>query len=235
MFLASSITRVYIRILLFYIGGVTIIGLLVPANNPDLNLKDSTAAKSPFVIAIKTAGIKGLPSVINAALLTSAWSAASSDLYTSSRALCKPAIFCYIFYLAHVIFRRSGDPRQCSQDFHQGSKERPSVGVRPRQLQLFLPRVHGYQERPWKSFWLVSSLIFTLNTPANRSCRFANMTSIAGLMSWFGIFVTYLRFYKGLKVQGIDRATLPYTARFQPYAAWYGTIACIVICFVSST
>ena len=84
----SSIKRVYIRILLFYIGGVTIIGLLVPSNDPGLNLAASTAAKSPFVIAIKHAGIDGLPSVINAALLTSAWSAASSDLYTSSRSLC---------------------------------------------------------------------------------------------------------------------------------------------------
>lgn len=84
-----SIRRVYVRILLFYIGGVTIIGLLVPYNHPDLSLSTSTAAKSPFVIAIKTAGINGLPSVINAALLTSACSAASSDLYTSSRALCK--------------------------------------------------------------------------------------------------------------------------------------------------
>ncbi len=84
----KAIKRVYIRILLFYIGGVTIIGMLVPYTNPDLNLSESDAAKSPFVIAMTTAGIKGLPSVINAALLTSAWSAASSDLYTSSRALC---------------------------------------------------------------------------------------------------------------------------------------------------
>lgn len=60
------------------------------------------------------------------------------------------------------------------------------------------------------------------------------MTSIAGLMSWFGIFVTYLRFYKGMKAQGIDRSTLPFTSSLQPYAAWYGTIACIVICFVST-
>lgn len=88
MLIIDSIKRVYIRILLFYIGGVTVIGLLVPYTEPDLDLKDSNAAKSPFVIAIRNAGIKGLPSVINAALLTSAWSAASSDLYSSSRALC---------------------------------------------------------------------------------------------------------------------------------------------------
>ena len=53
----------YIRILLFYICGVTIIGLLVPSNESDLNLTTSNAAKSPFVIAIKRAGISGLPSV----------------------------------------------------------------------------------------------------------------------------------------------------------------------------
>lgn len=53
----------YIRILLFYICGVTIIGLLVPSDVSDLSLKTSNAAKSPFVIAIKRAGISGLPSV----------------------------------------------------------------------------------------------------------------------------------------------------------------------------
>lgn len=59
----KAIKRVYIRILLFYIGAVTIIGLLVPYTEPDLALKTSDGAKSPFVIAIKTAGISGLPSV----------------------------------------------------------------------------------------------------------------------------------------------------------------------------
>jgi len=54
---------VYIRILLFYIGGVTIIGLLVPSNDPGLALGSGTAAASPFVIAIKRSGIKALPQV----------------------------------------------------------------------------------------------------------------------------------------------------------------------------
>ena len=100
--------RVYIRILVFYIGGTAIIGLLVPSNDSRLNLKDQNAAASPFVLAISHAGIRVLPSVsyshpyihitfftlehlqvVNAAILTSAWSAASSDLYTSSRALCE--------------------------------------------------------------------------------------------------------------------------------------------------
>ena len=61
--LPKAIRRVYIRILLFYIGGVTIIGLLVPHTDERLDLSTGTAAASPFVIAIQMAGIKGLPSV----------------------------------------------------------------------------------------------------------------------------------------------------------------------------
>lgn len=61
--LPKAIKRVYIRILLFYIGGVTVIGLLVPSNNPGLTSNSGNAAGSPFVIAIQTAGIKVLPSV----------------------------------------------------------------------------------------------------------------------------------------------------------------------------
>ena len=63
-------------------------------------------------------------------------------------------------------------------------------------------------------------------------CRFANMTSIAGLMSWFGISVTYVRFYAGMKAQGFDRSTLPYKSRFQPYLGWYGVFSTIIVCFV---
>ena len=63
---------------------------------------------------------------------------------------------------------------------------------------------------------------------------FANMTSVAGLMSWFGICVTYVRFYAGLKAQGIDRKKLPYYSRLQPFAGWYGVFSTIIICFVRS-
>ena len=47
-----------------------------------LALSDQT-----WTISIQNAGISALPSVVNAALLTSAWSAASSDVYIASRAL----------------------------------------------------------------------------------------------------------------------------------------------------
>ncbi|PLW05859.1 hypothetical protein PCANC_13980 [Puccinia coronata f. sp. avenae] len=90
--LPRAIKGVAVRIALFYILGVLVIGLLVPSNNPRLNLNSHDATSSPFMIAIEKSGIKSLPSIINAALLSSAWSAASSNMYTSSRALYALAI-----------------------------------------------------------------------------------------------------------------------------------------------
>lgn len=61
---------------------------------------------------------------------------------------------------------------------------------------------------------------------------FVNMTAVAGLIAWCGIGITYLRFYEGLKAQGINRRSLPYSSRLQPFAAWYALIMCAVISLV---
>jgi len=62
---------------------------------------------------------------------------------------------------------------------------------------------------------------------------FSNMTSIAGLLTWFGISITYIRFHQGFKAQGFDRAKLPYASKLQPYAAYYAATGCLIICFFS--
>ncbi|GAA5934039.1 hypothetical protein JCM10213_008508 [Rhodosporidiobolus nylandii] len=85
--LPRAARRVIYRILLFYICGCFVIGIIVPSNDEALSRNDGTAMSSPFVIAIERAGIQSLPSVVNAAFLTAATSAASSGLYTSSRCL----------------------------------------------------------------------------------------------------------------------------------------------------
>lgn len=52
------------------------------------------------------------------------------------------------------------------------------------------------------------------------------------MLTWFGICITYVRFYAGMKAQGMDRKKMPFASALQPYAAWYGMIASFVICFV---
>ncbi|KZT25359.1 general APC amino acid permease [Neolentinus lepideus HHB14362 ss-1] len=85
--IAKAVRRVFYRILVFYIFGILITGMLVPYNDPDLLSTTNNAAESPYVIAIRRAGIKALPSIINAAVFTSAFSAGNSFLFCSSRIL----------------------------------------------------------------------------------------------------------------------------------------------------
>jgi amino acid transporter len=78
---------VFWRIIIFYILGILITGMLVPYDDPELLDGASTAIQSPYVIAIRRAGIHTLPSIINAAIFTSAFSAGNSYLFCSSRIL----------------------------------------------------------------------------------------------------------------------------------------------------
>ncbi|KIK51370.1 hypothetical protein GYMLUDRAFT_50605 [Collybiopsis luxurians FD-317 M1] len=197
--LPKAIKRVYIRILLFYIGGVWMIGWLVPSTDDRLHLGTGTAAASPFVIAIQNAGIKGLPSLINACLLSSAWSAASSDLYTASRALYGLAL----------------------------ARNAPSIFLKTSRRGL-----------PYISLAFCAAFAFLAYMGVKAGSGtvfnwFANMISIAGLMTWFGINLIYIRFHKGMKVQGFNRSKLPYIAPLQPYAAWYGLFMTFIFCLFS--
>jgi len=83
----KAIERVFYRILVFYLGSTLTVGLLVPSTSPDLLGGTGDASSSPFVIAIKAAGITVLPDLINVVILVSAVSAASSKLYGGSRVL----------------------------------------------------------------------------------------------------------------------------------------------------
>ncbi|KAK0541628.1 hypothetical protein OC844_008028, partial [Tilletia horrida] len=186
--LPKAVNKVWVRILFFYILGTLAVGVLVPSNDPTLtDTKSSQANKSAFVIAIRAAGIKGLPSVINAALVTSATSAASSDLYTSSRAL-------YSLALA------GNAPRIFAKTLKNGLPF-PALVVSA----LFSGLAYlSVSEGSGKVFgWL------------------QGLTSICGLLSWWVISLTYLRFYKGCQVQGIDRKSFPFVAPLQPYLGYW--------------
>ncbi|KAJ5679444.1 amino acid permease [Penicillium macrosclerotiorum] len=79
--------RVFIRVALFYVITIFMITLLVPSNDPMLLRSSGTAAQSPFLIAADRAGIKVVPHIINAIVLSSAWSSGNSTLLSGSRIL----------------------------------------------------------------------------------------------------------------------------------------------------
>jgi amino acid transporter len=92
----KAVRRTFWRVLIFYVFGVLAIGVLVPYNDKGLTTAlaegKSGAAASPWVAAIVNAGIDGLPHIINAVILSSAWSCGNSFLFAASRNLYALAI-----------------------------------------------------------------------------------------------------------------------------------------------
>jgi yeast amino acid transporter len=87
--LPTAIKQVFWRITLFYIVSLTVVGLLVPYNDPHLLQSGSSAnaAASPFVISIVNAGILVLPGVMNVVILVAVLSVGNSSVFGSSRTL----------------------------------------------------------------------------------------------------------------------------------------------------
>lgn len=84
--------RFLARLAVFYGVSSLLVGVIVPSTDPRLLSKDSDASASPWVIGIQSAGIGGLNHAINAAVLTSAWSAGNAFLYSGSRVLYSMAV-----------------------------------------------------------------------------------------------------------------------------------------------
>ncbi|KAI6791277.1 AAT family amino acid transporter [Hortaea werneckii] len=73
------------RILVFYVVNLTLVGLDVPAQASILTGDGPESRFSPFVIAIKLAGIEALPSIFNAVILLAVMSVANSCMFGSTR------------------------------------------------------------------------------------------------------------------------------------------------------
>lgn len=86
--LPTACKQVFWRITLFYMVSLSLVGCLVPYDDPRLlgsSSVDITA--SPFVIAINNAGIKALPSIMNVVILIAVLSVGNSSVYGCSRTL----------------------------------------------------------------------------------------------------------------------------------------------------
>ncbi|GAA0997388.1 amino acid permease [Nocardiopsis tropica] len=84
----KAVRTVFFRILLFYIGTLTIIAFLIPYTNPELlDASDENVAVAPFTLVFKLAGIDAAASIMNAVILIAILSAGNASLYAATRAL----------------------------------------------------------------------------------------------------------------------------------------------------
>lgn len=84
----KAVRTVFFRILLFYIGTLTIIAFLIPYTSPELlDASDENVAVAPFTLVFKLAGIDAAASIMNAVILIAILSAGNASLFAATRAL----------------------------------------------------------------------------------------------------------------------------------------------------
>jgi amino acid transporter len=181
--LPTAVKQVFWRISLFYIVSLTVVGLLVPYNDPRLlqNANGASAVASPFVIAIQNAGIEGLPSVFNAVIMIAVLSVGNSSIYGSSRTLAAlaeqnqaPKIFAYI--------DRQG---------------RPLVSIAFALAIGFLAYLAGADDdlRDEVFNWLLA------------------LSALSAVFTWLSICLAHIRFRKGWRVQGHSLSELAFRSQ----------------------
>jgi yeast amino acid transporter len=81
---------------------------------------------------------------------------------------------------------------------------------------------------------LISLLSFlqVSETSATVLSWFVSLITASQLINYCVCCVTYLCFYRAVKAQGVDRRSLPYVGRIQPFAAWYAFLATFVMAFM---
>ncbi|KAH9901755.1 amino acid permease/ SLC12A domain-containing protein [Xylariomycetidae sp. FL2044] len=87
----KAFNAVFYRLTTFFMLGSLCVGILVPYNDPEMaaafeNNKPGAAA-SPYVVSMNRLGISVLPHIVNAMVLTAAFSAGNSYVYCASRSL----------------------------------------------------------------------------------------------------------------------------------------------------
>lgn len=81
-----------VRLACFYVLPIFAVTLICPSDSEELTSGGAGAGSSPFVIGIKTAGIRVLDHIVNAVILCSAWSAGNVYMYLASRSIYSLAV-----------------------------------------------------------------------------------------------------------------------------------------------
>lgn len=227
--------RFIYRLIAFYMLGSLVIGIIVSASDTQLvgNLGTGTARASPFVIGIQNASIKGLNHVINAVILTSAWSAGNSFLFAGSRNLYSLAMQGQ----APTIFRRC----------NRGGGTYPSLSPFLSPLLSSLNSGCSLESVCWMWWMLMDAtplvpymaVLFTwgiaclayMNVSSSGSVVFnwfQNLATISGFIAWVVVLISYLRFRSAMTFQGLLN-TLPFRTPFQPYLSYYAIFILVLI------
>ncbi|KAI9791923.1 MAG: glyceraldehyde-3-phosphate dehydrogenase 1 [Piccolia ochrophora] len=199
--LPTAVKQVFWRICLFYIVSLTIVGLIVRSDDPQLLNGDSTtnadASASPFVVAIKNAGITGLDSVMNVVIMIAVLSVGNSAIYGSSRTLAALA-----------------EQRQAPRILgYIDRKGRPIVGIGVASVLGLLAFFAADPDMQGDAFaWMLA------------------LSGLSSIFTWGSICLAHIRFRAGWKAQGHTLDELAFRSQPGVVGSWIGFIFnCLVL------
>lgn len=202
--IALAAKRSYVRIYLFYIGGIFFMNSLCASDNADLVEAAASgaagAAASPWVIGIKSVGVHGLDSLVNAIVMTSAWSCGNGFTYGAARSAYSAALAGYL-------------PRIFSKCLRNGC---PIVAVSFSLLVGCLSYMSVSQS---------SAVVFNW---------FINLATTGILSTYAVMWLTYFKFKKAVKVQNLDQQDPKYFKVpnwVLPLCYWGATFNALVLFF----
>ncbi|KID88691.1 Amino acid/polyamine transporter I [Metarhizium guizhouense ARSEF 977] len=208
IYIKTAFKTIYWRFGLFFLGSALCVGIVVPWNDPTLQAvmkgeaDGTSAAASPYVIAMKNMGIDVLPHIVNALMFTSIFSAGNTYTYCATRSL----------YGLALEGRAPAFLRKCW-----------SNGV------------------PIYCFCVVMCFPFLSFLQVGNGSRkvvgwLVDLITAGGIIDYLSMSVTFIFYYRACKAQGIDRKTMPYYGRFQPYCAYIALfVQTLVVIFYGYT
>ncbi|THV04015.1 APC amino acid permease [Dendrothele bispora CBS 962.96] len=211
----GAVKGTFWRIALIYITTLTIIGLLIPYDEPNL-LGGSGSATSPFVIALDRAHIPGLNHLVNATICISVISIALSSVFAGSRTLLAlaetgyaPKFFTYV-----------------------DKSSRPLFSVLT--FLLFAPIAYV-------SVVAAGDIVCTFYAPSDTRCIFipcvflkkvdwlVAISGLSAIVTWLSICLCHIRFRRAWRVQGHSVEELPFKAAAGTWGSWFGVILIILV------
>ncbi|BGP19354.1 hypothetical protein JCM10213_006860 [Rhodosporidiobolus nylandii] len=103
------------------------------------------------------------------------------------------------------------------------------------------PRIFAKCTKNGLPFWAVAATslwsflaYMCVSTGGNDAFNYlVAISSVTGLINWWVILLSYLRFYHAAQRQEVNRADFPYRAPFQPYLSYFGIIMITLIILFS--
>lgn len=198
---------VFVRLFIFFILSTLAVGIVISSEDQILldaiENNGAGAAQSPYVASMVRLKVKVLPHLVNAAIATSIFSAGSAFFFNSARTL-------------HGLALKGFGPAIFTRVNRNGV---PYVTVAVTMAFACLSYLQVGNGSSEVLNWFIGGCRRTRLYDLLRSAQ--GISTAAQLITWCVMCITYLRWEKAMKVQGLWYVEdLPYRSKFLPYGAW---------------